>query len=120
MKQYQQLLVDGTKVLDEMNTPQGIFQINGMSIPADPENLHYVQMLEEIEAGEAEILDYVGPAKTWNRIRQERDRLIAETDYWALSDQTISSEQSAYRQALRDVPQDFDDPSDVVWPTFPK
>jgi hypothetical protein len=109
MKQYQQLDVSGT-----------VFQIDGTSIPSDPANRHYAEMLEEIEAGEAEILPYAPPAKTWNKIRWERDRLMAETDWWALSDQTLSSEQSAYRQALRDVPQAFDNPDDVVWPTPPE
>jgi len=108
MKRYQQLDVDGA-----------VFQIDGNSIPADPANRHYAEMLEEIEAGEAEILPYAPPAKTWNKIRWERDRLIAETDWWALSDKTLTPEQTAYRKALRDVPQDFDSPSDVVWPTKP-
>jgi len=37
-------------------------------------------------------------------LRIERDRLLAETDWWAVSDRTMTSEQSAYRQALRDLP----------------
>ena len=36
-------------------------------------------------------------------LRKERDRLIAETDWWASSDITMSEEHSAYRQALRDI-----------------
>lgn len=38
-------------------------------------------------------------------LRQQRDSLLAETDFWALSDTSaITSEQSTYRQALRDLP----------------
>ena len=37
-------------------------------------------------------------------LRAERDRLLAETDWWAGSDITMSAEQTAYRQALRDLP----------------
>jgi hypothetical protein len=37
------------------------------------------------------------------RNRRERDRLIAETDWWASSDLTMTAEQTAYRQALRDI-----------------
>jgi hypothetical protein len=37
------------------------------------------------------------------RNRNERDRLIAETDWWASSDLTMTAEQTAYRQALRDI-----------------
>lgn len=35
--------------------------------------------------------------------RQYRDMLIAETDWWASSDLTMTAEQTAYRQALRDI-----------------
>jgi len=37
------------------------------------------------------------------RNRNERDRRIAETDWWASSDLTMTAEQTAYRQALRDI-----------------
>ena len=35
--------------------------------------------------------------------RNERDRRISETDWWASSDLTMTAEQTAYRQALRDI-----------------
>ena len=47
-------------------------------------------------------------------LRVERDRLIAETDWWVLPDRTPTSEQLAYRQALRDLP---DTSSPVLDPT---
>ncbi len=40
---------------------------------------------------------------TAKRNRAERDRRLAETDFHALSDVTMSSDMSAYRQALRDI-----------------
>ena len=40
---------------------------------------------------------------TAKRNRKERDRRLAETDFHALSDVTMSSDMSAYRQALRDI-----------------
>ena len=43
-------------------------------------------------------------AEPMRLLRVERDRLLAETDWWAVSDRTMTSEQSAYRQALRDLP----------------
>ena len=36
-------------------------------------------------------------------LRNERDKLLTDTDFHALSDQTLSPEMSAYRQALRDI-----------------
>ena len=37
------------------------------------------------------------------RNRNHRDTLIAKTDWWASSDLTMSAEQTAYRQSLRDI-----------------
>ena len=55
----------------------------------------------------------------WNELRQQRNRLIAETDYLALSDATLTDEMSTYRQALRDLPANTTDPANPVWPTKP-
>ncbi len=52
-------------------------------------------------------------------MRNERDKLLVETDYLALSDQTLTTEMSTYRQALRDVPSQSGFPSSVTWPTKP-
>jgi len=53
-------------------------------------------------------------------LRAERDRLLAETDWWVLPDRTASAEQLAYRQALRDLPATTSDPANPVWPTKPE
>jgi len=55
----------------------------------------------------------------WKELRQERNRLIAETDYLALSDNTMSAEMTTYRQALRDLPANTTDPTNPVWPVRP-
>lgn len=52
--------------------------------------------------------------------RRERDRLLAETDWWAVSDRTMSADQTAYRQALRDIPLQAGFPTDITWPTKPE
>ena len=52
-------------------------------------------------------------------LRTKRNRLIAETDYLALSDATLTDEMSTYRQALRDLPANTTDPANPVWPTKP-
>ena len=56
----------------------------------------------------------------WDRVRSERDRLLAACDWTQVADAPVDAAAwAAYRQALRDVPQDFDSPDDVVWPTPP-
>tara|TARA_Y100000114_G_C11667942_1_gene282301 strand:+ start:505 stop:783 length:279 start_codon:yes stop_codon:yes gene_type:complete len=51
--------------------------------------------------------------------REKRTALLMETDHYALSDVTMSSDMTAYRQALRDVPQQKDFPTSINWPTKP-
>ena len=52
-------------------------------------------------------------------LREERNRRLAETDYLALADHTLSADMTAYRQALRDLPSNTTDPANPVWPTKP-
>lgn len=52
-------------------------------------------------------------------IRQTRDAKLALSDWRALSDNTMPSEWTTYRQALRDVPGQAGFPSEVSWPTEP-
>ena len=60
-------------------------------------------------------------AEPMRLLREERDRRLAETDWMAGSDLTMSSAWTTYRQALRDVPaQDgVTGLDDVTWPTKP-
>jgi len=53
------------------------------------------------------------------RLRMQRDELLAETDWWASSDLTMTPEQSAYRQALRDITETYSSLAEVVWPEKP-
>jgi len=55
----------------------------------------------------------------WEALRTRRNQLLAETDYLALSDQTMTAEMQAYRQALRDLPANTVDPANPVFPTKP-
>ena len=53
-------------------------------------------------------------------LREERNRRIAETDWWASSDLTMSAERKTYRQDLRDITKIFSSLDDVVWPDKPE
>ena len=52
-------------------------------------------------------------------LRTERNRLLAETDHYGLSDQTMSAAMATYRQALRDITDIATSLDDVTWPTKP-
>ena len=61
--------------------------------------------------------------KALDDLRTKRNKLIAETDYLALSDNTLSAEMTTYRQALRDITNGLttvEEVEAVVWPTKPE
>lgn len=68
-----------------------------------------------IDAAAAELVT----ENAWSDLRSKRSKLLAETDYLALADHTLSSEMTTYRQALRDLPANTTDPANPVWPTKP-
>ena len=62
------------------------------------------------------------PARALADLRSKRNRLLTETDYLALSDSTLTSDMTTYRQALRDLPAGKDTVAkceDATWPTKP-
>ena len=58
-------------------------------------------------------------AKAGDAVRAQRDKLIAETDFHALIDVTMSPEMAEYRQALRDITAQEGFPHSITWPTKP-
>lgn len=52
-------------------------------------------------------------------IRSRRDGLMQETDWMALSDNTVASDWATYRQALRDITGQSGFPYEITWPTKP-
>jgi len=57
--------------------------------------------------------------KAERNIRERRNSLLAQTDYLALSDNTLSTEMATYRQALRDITNQEGFPYSVTWPSKP-
>jgi len=78
---------------------------------------------EEIQAKIQEL----EAAEPMRLLRQERDRRMAETDWWCCSDRTPTQAQLDYRTALRDLPSTAEPQLDtegnltnVTWPTKPE
>ncbi len=84
----------------------GAFDADGNSIELD---------LERVASFEQQAVN----DQLFLKLRTKRDRLLADTDWWAMSDRTMTDEQAAYRQALRDVPANTTDPANPTWPTKP-
>ena len=93
---------------------------------------HKIVNGQQVELTAEEIAQIQANETAWNAgafdrsmadLRSKRDRLLAATDYLALSDQTLSAEMSAYRQALRDITNGFTTVAQVdavVFPTKPE
>jgi len=107
-----------------------------------PEDLPFTASLNDVEAhGRAIFVAAVAgeygpvseytppPAPTPEQIAEEarakRDQLLAESDWTQLSDARAAmgsekaAEWDAYRQALRDIPQQENFPTNILWPTKP-
>ena len=71
--------------------------------------------MAEVERYQRDVL----PLEQMAALRRQRNQLLTETDYLALVDSTLTDEMQAYRQALRDLPANTEDPANPVWPTKP-
>ena len=79
---------------------------------------------EEITARQAEEATWTAGAfdRALSNLRAKRNALLAATDYLALSDNTLSTPMSTYRQNLRDLTEGLSTVGQVnavVWPTKP-
>ena len=78
---------------------------------------------EETAADNAETAyNNAAPARALAKLRERRNRLLAETDFYGNSDVTMSDDMTTYRQALRDLPDGKDTVEkceNATWPTKP-
>ena len=58
-------------------------------------------------------------ARAQASLRSKRDALLAATDFYALSDVTMSDDMKTYRQDLRDLPSGKDTVAKCEGATFP-
>ena len=70
---------------------------------------------EEIAAEQSRLL----ALESLRCLREDRNTLLAETDWMANSDVTMSDAWKTYRQQLRDLPANTSDPANPTWPTQP-
>lgn len=70
------------------------------------------ELLEPIRDFEAE----------WKMVRQKRNQLLSESDWTQGADipQPIKDKWNPYRQALREIPQLYIDPKEIIWPNKPE
>ena len=61
-----------------------------------------------------EIIETTVKDISWDQLRATRDAALAASDWRAVKDRTLSAAWKAYRQALRDLPQNNDTANDAA------
>jgi hypothetical protein len=98
----------------------------GAFIPNDPANRDWQEYLLYDGTTDPQYTPAEEEEIAWNELRGQRDNLLRATDFMMTTDfyaSMTSQEQSdvtAYRQDLRDLPDDTSDPYNPVWPTKPQ
>lgn len=106
------------------NEPTGESWLDEFEVPgASYEYMYSLSSDNEVVQGEARPLD-VSAAPSIAEfnlmgLRAARDQRLAATDWWAVADRTMTPEQVIYRQALRDITEQYGSVAEVVWPELP-
>lgn len=128
---------EGTLVSDEFLNSENYYNF---FTSLQPEYDPYTELVEECLLSEYEV-DHVNKnvtqtwkkrsltdqekqeyiQKRWNEIRQERNKLLSETDWTQTLDQPeeFRIKWSEYRQKLRDFSKEYNDPREVLFPRRP-
>ena len=96
----------GGKVVADLDSQLSYWDVSGDTASKDTD-----QLAADILAGK------------WASIRDERDILMAKSDWTVATDTALSDSVKAkwvkYRKALRDLPASESDPDDITWPDAP-
>jgi len=119
-------MINSAKLINsaETNELAGILLVvDGIeySVPISNGNRYYQEYLDWLEEGNTPLPpDQADFPDSWETIREKRDQLITSSDWTMIPGATVDQAQwSAYRQILRDIPQTYTNPEDVIWPTPP-
>jgi hypothetical protein len=102
--------------LTETNvTPDSDEVLDSDQVIINEDDVQIVHRVRSMTTDELTLRD----VESWQNMRQLRNELLGGTDFYALSDVTMSSDMTVYRQALRDLPANIDDPTNITWPVAP-
>ena len=104
---------------DKMQAIQALRPNAQVTVRGDDIEWHDTNQTQPTDAEIQTKLNELIAAQPMAELRAERDRLIAQTDWWASSDLTMTQAQTDYRQALRDITANATSLDDVTWPTKP-
>lgn len=121
------------RIPDEMLAAWGVVPVNSVPMPNHDERTQKVEQNAQPHQENGEwFIGWTTSNKTAEEVQQYDDAAannnrairngkLAETDFWALSDVTMSAEMATYRQALRDITTHANWPhlADADWPVKP-
>ena len=84
-------------------------------IKKDSNGVYYRDLIEDTLPEEKAL---VRKERKWKEVRAKRDKLLLETDFSQVNDSKNNYIYEEYRQLLRDIPQNYDDPFLVEFPTL--
>lgn len=107
IKAYRALVGEDVKLILEGTTLDGVIWLDDRPQPSNSDVQVKITELEN--------------EQKLKNLRNKRNELLAETDHHGLSDVTMSTEMTNYRQALRDITKTYSSMDDegFVWPTKP-
>ena len=101
----------------EINVHDGESYVVGK--PENQYDTHYING-EFTGAPTQEELDEMSLQQAWIDFRYYRNTLLTQSDWAVAEDAPVDKEAwKIYRQQLRDLPENVDDPTNVTWPTPP-
>ena len=114
------ILIQGTRICDIVE--------HGKTFPVS-ESLFWIDAPDDVTNHDTyengTIVKYVPyvptTEKLWAELRKERNAKLDETDWTQMPDAPSDGKVvwATYRQALRDLPANTADPTDITWPTWP-
>ena len=112
--------VYGKAISNRHLNAQGVYRVRTLPMPEVPVGMKAVKnttaTLNEFNEW---VLDWTLVALNEDEARKLRNDLLTATDWWAMSDRTMTDEQAAYRQALRDITAQAGFPDNITWPVNP-
>ena len=101
------------------NINEQCIKLADMLIYKSEEDYYYQRFLKEIEQGEAELVPFI---PSWSAVNKQRLSDLRDSDWTAMPDANPKPSKEdwlTYRQALRDIPQNFSNTTEIVWPIRP-
>ena len=111
-------------VLDDMLATYNVFRVQNAAKPDHNTDTQYLQsndaptLIDGVWTIGFTVVNKT-QAEAEECIRMKRNTLLQDTDWWAVSDRTMTTAQTQYRDALRDIPAQDGFPFSVTWPTKP-